>query len=240
LQVAHIDSIDALAGIKRMIQSKNGGHMSFLQQIAWVAAAISMVVGASTFVITMIDRARRERRDELLKWQRMVVYSLVQQGYTEFDDIKVQYITAAQQITGVDVPKKEIQDAALRLVLLSLLEGKLLSLTVDQRYVLNVVDLDEQKKQTADLAYQLFTNQVQERKAIARIFETVEAQPGAYSVDSLHRLLHERGFELDFDSFSLAVRSLVNRRELYQAPNNRLYIKPPASGSSQSSPTGAK
>ena len=102
-----------------------------LQEIAWTAGALSLVISTATFVFNVVDRVIKERRDELLKWQRAIVYSIIQDGAITFEDIKLRYLAAAQQISDIKVPKKEIQDSALKLVLLSLVEGKLVSVTSD-------------------------------------------------------------------------------------------------------------
>lgn len=86
-------------------------------------------------------------------------------------------------------------------------------------------DLERQFK---EMAFGMFSAQQTEKKAISRIFEVVETQPGVYTIDSLHRHLRERGFDIEFDSFNLAVRGLLFRSEIYMYANQKQYAKPPA------------
>ncbi len=197
-----------------------------LQEIAWTAGALSLVISTATFVFNVVDRVIKERRDELLKWQRAIVYSIIQDGAITFEDIKLRYLAAAQQISDIKVPKKEIQDSALKLVLLSLVEGKLVSVTPDWEYLVNVTERpDPAKKQMEGIAYQMFIAQQVEKKVISRIYEMVEGQPGVYTIDSLHRQLKERQFDIEFEALNLAVRNLVWRRELFLNKDGRLFAQ---------------
>jgi len=213
-----------------------------LQEIAWIAGALSLVVATATFVFNVVDRTIKEHQDELLKWQRTIVYSIIQDGAATFDDIKLRYLAAAQQIRDVKVPKKDIQDSALKRILLSLLEGSLISLTADGEYLVNAVERpDPAKKQMEALAYKMFMAQQVEKKVISRVYDIVESQPGVYRIDSLYRQLQERNIEIDFDTLNLAVRNLVSRRELVLNKDGKLFAPgaamQPQTGS-QSSPTG--
>ena len=47
-----------------------------LQELSWVAGSLSLLVATATFVVNAIERTSRERRDELLKRQKTIVYSI--------------------------------------------------------------------------------------------------------------------------------------------------------------------
>ena len=214
-----------------------------LQEIAWTASALSLLVATATFVANAIERTGRERREEVLRWQKTIVYSIIQDGITDFTEIKLRYLAAAQQVSDLRVPKAEIQDGALKLVLMQLLEAKLISITAEHSYLLNVVESEfavHSTKQMEALAYDLFVKQQTEKKVRSRIYELVESQPGTYSIDSLHRHFVERQFDVDFDTFNLAVRDLLSRRELFMDTKpdlHQAYPPQPQPASSAPSPS---
>jgi hypothetical protein len=87
---------------------------------AWIGAA-SAVIAASAFVFSVLTRRKADGEAELRNWQRVVIYSLIEQASPIlFDDLKSRYLQKAQQMLFHRVPKKEIQDASLRRILLDL------------------------------------------------------------------------------------------------------------------------
>ena len=186
------------------------------------------MVAAITLVTNVIDRIKRANADQVIKWQRTIIYSLIRNGYTQFDEIKLHYLAAAQQVDDLRVPKSEIQDGALNLILLSLQEAGLISITPEGDYLLNVAEPpNEIKKQMEALAFEMFRKQQTERKIRSRIYEVLEAQPATYTIDALHRHFTDNGFELEFDLFNLAVRELLARREIYLDDRQKLHAGSP-------------
>jgi len=199
-----------------------------LQEISWVASALSLIVATIALITSVVDRIKRANAEDVLKWQRTIVYSIIRDGFTRFDDIKLHYLAAAQQIEGIHVPKSEIQDGALNLVLLSLQEASLISLTPDDQYLRNVVEPpNETRKQFEAAAFEMFRKQQEERKIRSRIYEVLEASPGLYTIDSLHRHFADKGFDLDFDAFNLSLRELLARREIFIDDRQKLHARQP-------------
>ncbi len=200
-----------------------------LQEISWVASALSLIVATLALIAGVRDRIKRANADDLLKWQRTIVYSIIRDGVTQFDEIKLLYLAAAQQIEGIQIPKSEIQDGALNLVLLSLQEASLISITADATYLLNVAEPpNEFKKQMESVAVDMFNKQIAEKKIHSRIYEVLEAQQGIFTIDSLHRFFADKGFVLDYDMFNLLVRNLLARREIFSDERQKLHSRPPS------------
>jgi hypothetical protein len=115
-----------------------------------LAGALSLIVAAATFLFSFgLERKRRLTQD-VTNWQRVVVYQSIAKGKTEFEEIKGAYLQEAQTVAGLELAKEQIQDPALRLVLMSLIESKLISVAEGDRYVLNIVsDLENAYREFA-------------------------------------------------------------------------------------------
>lgn len=55
------------------------------------------------------------------------MYRLIEEGATSFDEIRTGYVVAAQQFSDVRIPKKDIQDGALKRLLLSMIEARIIA-----------------------------------------------------------------------------------------------------------------
>ena len=129
-------------------------------------------------------------------------------------------------MSDLKVPKADIQDGALKVVLISLLESNLISLTTDGQYLLNVVEppgANASKKMMEEMAIKMMTVQT---KIIPKVHELVQMQPGIYSIDALYRHLKDRYDDLDFDAFNLGLRQALMRRELFMGPNEKIHPNP--------------
>jgi hypothetical protein len=100
----------------------------------WIPA-ISAGVAAAAFVFAVWVRLKTEKEARIRDWQRVVIYSLIEEGLvTSFDDLKAKYLQKAQQLLSISVPKKEIQDDALRRILLDLQRDNLVYRRDDSKY----------------------------------------------------------------------------------------------------------
>ena len=85
----------------------------------WVA--LSAIVAAASFVFAVLSRRKAERDAELRGWQRVVIYSLIEEAAPIlFEDLKVRYLKRAQELLSRSAPKKVIQADSLKRVLLDL------------------------------------------------------------------------------------------------------------------------
>ena len=123
-----------------------------LLEIAQIATGLSLVIATATFVATQVDRAKKTRQERILRWQRVIVYNLVTNGANDFDNIRDAYLARSQQFTDVQIPKSELQDSTLQLLLMQLISDNLIVYTEHNTYVPNVardVFPDENFKQLA-------------------------------------------------------------------------------------------
>lgn len=115
--------------------------------IAEVIAAGSLVVGVLTFMRSTsqsqkqkIDEAKKRDEQIIRNWQRVAIYKAIGEVNARdgrpisFNDLKHEYVAATVEFTDTEIPKNEIRDSALRLALMSLLEGKLVELLEDGKY----------------------------------------------------------------------------------------------------------
>jgi hypothetical protein len=85
----------------------------------WVA--LSAVVAAASFVYAVLTRRKAERDAELRGWQRVVVYSLIEEAAPIlFADLKARYLKRARELLSRHVPQKVIEDDSLKRILLDL------------------------------------------------------------------------------------------------------------------------
>jgi hypothetical protein len=85
----------------------------------WVA--LSAIIAAASFAFSVLTRRKAERDAELRGWQRVVIYSLIEErAPIVFDDLKSSYLKRAQELLSRNVPKRVIQDDSLKRVLLDL------------------------------------------------------------------------------------------------------------------------
>jgi hypothetical protein len=100
----------------------------------WTAVA-SAVVAVFTFIFSVRMRYRAERESTLRDWQRVVIYSLIEESVAlSFDDLKSRYLQKAGQLLTHNVPKKDIQDDALKRILLDLQKDNLVIRHQDRTY----------------------------------------------------------------------------------------------------------
>jgi hypothetical protein len=209
-----------------------------LKDFADLASSLSVVVAALAFVLALIERTTRERKSQLLGWQRVVVYRLVEDGISEFEQIKLHYVVAAQQYPDFKIPTRDIQDGALKLVILSLIEARLISRTDEGDYVVNVISLQE--NQLKNLAFAQVHKQMGVARLTSQLYEALERESGKFTVDQLYRHLDGKALGHEFEDFNVFVRDLVNRGVLVFDREQRLWLRsripPPQVATQQNTP----
>ena len=104
---------------------------------AWVA--LSAVVAALSFVYSVVTRRKVERDTELRNWQRVVIYTLIEEGEPiAFDELKSTYLKRAQELLSHNVPRRVIQDDSLKRILLDLQKDGVVMRRTDLRYQIQV------------------------------------------------------------------------------------------------------
>ena len=102
-----------------------------------VAVASSAVVAAASFVYSVVTRRRSERGTELRNWQRVVIYTLIEESSPiTFEELKARYLTKAKAMLSRHVPNTVIKEDSLRRILLDLQADGLVIRTADLAYQL--------------------------------------------------------------------------------------------------------
>lgn len=97
------------------------------EKVSHWAAAISAVVACVAFVVSIIKYWDDVNKEKVEDWQKVAVYEyILDKGNSHFRDIKVGYITEAQQIDAFSIPTHEIQDESLRKILMDLQANNLI------------------------------------------------------------------------------------------------------------------
>src|SRR5262245_28782777 len=160
---------------------------------AWIAA-ISAFIAASAFVFSVLTRRKTERDAELRNWQRVVIYSLIEQASPlSFDDLKSRYLQRAQQLLSDPIPKKEIQDDALRRILLDLQKDGLILRKDDLRYQVQL------KIPVEASALEELQRMRREKTLKAKLLALIERDSGVYTAETLVRRLHEQEITMSFE-----------------------------------------
>ena len=194
-----------------------------LKAVADLATSLTLIVAAITFVYTVLERNARERRQEIQDWQQVVVYGLIEQGHTTFDAIKTRYVVEAQQFPNGKIPKKDIQDGALKRLLLSMIEARLISVAEDGRYVVNRVSLSENRIREALGNEIIMRNMV--NVVLSRVFQSLESDSGKYTLDHLYRHVNASEAGVSFEIFDVVVRDQITRAAIVASPDGKLWAR---------------
>ena|SRR2546421_6005089 len=104
-----------------------------------VAVTASAVVATTSFVYSIIVRRRSERENELRNWQRVVIYTLLEEASSiTFEELKACYLQKANALLSRHVPNKVIQDDSLKRILLDLQSDGLVIRRTDLAYQVQV------------------------------------------------------------------------------------------------------
>jgi hypothetical protein len=199
----------------------------WLKDAADAAGALSLIVAAATLYFSYRSERTRKLREEVTNWQRVVVYRTIAKGKTDFEEIKQAYLGEAQQLAGLELGKEQIQDNALMLVLMSLLESKLISLAAENRYLLTVAS--EGENQWREIFGQ---EAIYRQKAIelrARLLAILETESGKYTIETMHRSEKIEELGLKFDAYNALVRELIERGSI-DLVGDRLHLGAPRFG----------
>ena len=203
------------------------GRMN-LKEIADLATALSLVVASITLIYTLLDRNIRERRSEIEKWQRVVIFKQIDGFARSFDDIKRGYIDAAMQ-SIFPIPKSAIQDRELLLALLSLVEARLIAVREDGKYAAIRVSSSEEEMRRK------FLDEMAKREArnelASSILVKLETESGRYSQEQLFRELSVRQPSIEFNEFNMLITNMRRVGDIAIAADQKVWLRsqlPPA------------
>jgi len=99
------------------------------ERISHWAGAVSALIAALALTISLWNYWEDIKQSKIEKWQEVAVYEFILNNkLSTFQNIKVGYVTEAQQITTFTLPKDEIQDDSLRRIILKLQSSNLIRL----------------------------------------------------------------------------------------------------------------
>ena len=179
-----------------------------LKEFAELGEALSMVVAALALCFAVYERRTREKDRRILEWQRVVVYGLIDSGATTFNDLKVRYVTAASQFQDVEIPKGNIQDSALRLVLLALIRDRLVSQSSPDNFIVNTVSLEETRAKQA--VYQNHERVATLGKLLSQAHDFLDERDGGTQIEELFRKLKAAELGIAFHDFHNMIRYHAN------------------------------
>jgi hypothetical protein len=193
-----------------------------MEYIGSIPVAISALVATATFIVSVVLRRRTEREQEVARWQRVVVYSIVNElRNATFKDIKSRYLENAAQVSTFRLPKEEIQDDALRRILLELMRDDIVVQDSQGSYRISA------KPYMEEWAQEALEDMLLERRLKPKILRMVERQSGTYTADSLVRALHQEGLNVDFDKVDTILDDLRGYGGVRKDPEGRLHYEPP-------------
>jgi hypothetical protein len=187
----------------------------------WISA-VSVIVAASAFVFSIWTKRKADRDVELRNWQRVVIYSLIEETASiSFEDLKSKYLQRAQQLLSHKVPKKEIQDDALRRILLDLQKDGVVIRLEDLNYKVQV------KVPMEAWALEELKRQQIQRKLKPRVLTIVERESGVHTPETLVRRLHELGVNVSFEDLDDLLFELRGYPTVKKEPDGKLEFVPP-------------
>ena len=105
-----------------------------LPEIFQIAGALSLLIAAAILFVAQIDRTRKARQEHIQKWQKVVVFRLIVDGQSDFNGLRLSYLAHVLKFEE-KLPKSDLQDATLQLLLMQLLADELVMLTEANEYV---------------------------------------------------------------------------------------------------------
>jgi hypothetical protein len=169
---------------------------------AWTAA-LSIAIAAAAFTCSMWAKYSDQRQASLRDWQRVVIYSILEEGQSSsFDALQSRYLQKAQQLLSQRIPRKEIQEAALSRILLDLQRDGVVIRMENAEYQV-------QKKAPIEAwSVELLNEMANERRLKPIILSIIEKENGVYTPDSLVRKLHAEGFDISFEDLDALLYQL--------------------------------
>ena len=203
--------------------------MDLIQALAYIGTATSAVVAATTFAITMIARSRETEKKRVESWQRIVIYQIIRtQDGCNFTYIKTAYLQEAQTLESFSLPKSEIQNDALRKILLSMVVDNLILEDVEGRYWWRKVNQPRQSMAAAnrELIELLYQKSQATRDTVStlqrKVLIAVEDSPGI-QMERLQRVLSEGDSSVTYEFFHDAVTTLRSDNLLRREVDGRLF-----------------
>jgi hypothetical protein len=234
--------LDRFTALRLQVLSISQGREEIkvtLKDAADLATALTLIVATVTFVLALSEHRKREQEKRVQNWQRVVVYKIINDGVADFDQIKIRYVTEAQQISTFKLPKEEIQDDALQLALMTLISDHLISKSADADSAYLVNAASQHENQIKSLAMGQIQRQMSQNRILSKLYETLEVNSGKYTIDQLYRMFEVEHMGYSFEDFDVLVRERMDRGVIVMNPQNqklwlRALIPPKSQGQAAS------
>lgn len=185
--------------------------------------ALSTAIAAGTLGFALYQHNAKENSEKVSKWQQTLIYKIIsERSATNFEAIKAHYITEAAQLTQFELPKEEIQDEALRYILLELQKDKLITVTSSKLYKPLVDGPNQQFAIMLDILKTDFDRKSAyyiQRPRILRLIESIE---GPTSTE-LYQKVKDDKIDISEDDFYNVIFSLRIERFVMKDINQRLW-----------------
>ncbi|EGQ8062133.1 hypothetical protein Q9881_004600 [Vibrio parahaemolyticus] len=156
------------------------------------ATGLSAIISALVFVFSLYKYWSDSNQEKVSDWQKVAVYEYVLKSKgADFSQIKIGYITEAQQISSFEIPRTQIQDDSLRKVLIELQASKLIFLKNDGKYLPTLVFSKPDQHVYMQEMIKILKSQREEielmPKLKVKILDLVSNECGKYTQDALYR-----------------------------------------------------
>jgi hypothetical protein len=188
----------------------------------WMTAA-STFVGVLAFIFALFQYRAQESSKQVEHWQRVVIHKLIAESNgIPFNDLKLRYITEAAQFQIVSLPAKDIQDDALRHVLLDLQREKLVYLDGRHSYHATI----ETPAQGDDVVATMKDRMKRENEiTLARpaILRFVERESGLLSTEEIIQRCREQKVQISDEDVYNLIADLRSQRVVQKDEAGKLW-----------------
>jgi hypothetical protein len=205
--------------------------MPDIETIGEVSKAASAVVAAIAFVWSLYLWRKGERAKQILSWQHVVVFEIIKDRKTcTFNEIRSDYLHSHQQLKDVNVPKKEIQNLALKLVIIGLLEKKLVTIRKgesgqEDTYSISYHSVDEISNELRQLVIADLTKRNTLQKIASKIIDVLRTSSKQYSMEELFAFLTSEGtFNIDYTDYNNLIMGMRARKILIVGDGDKLKL----------------
>ena len=205
--------------------------MKNIKDTVWDVASI---VGMLALLFSGYKYYESAKKNEINNWQRIVIFQIIEDtGGASFDNIKLSYLQFAQQLDSFELPKSEIQDGALRRLLLNLLREKTVVLDLDNKYKVMRIRMPQSESEEYKMALSmierkknLFKVSNKNRGLFYAISVLLTKSPGFYTISSLYQEIKQENFDIDYTEFFNSIKQLVNEGYLSENAGKLEMIMP--------------
>lgn len=189
-----------------------------LEEISFLAAAVSAVVATLTFIVFVWNSLSASKNEEKRDWQRVVISEIFQQHpekFFSFAELLEKYRSASVDYNGTPLKRSELTKNALRRIIVDLVSSRIIDQFHEDRYKLNSTDWDErEEKSLAGLS-----------ATMHEVMGPLVAASQKRSTDAMQKLMGERDFG---DVLEEVISSQMSKQEAISASVMNFFHENPA------------